>query len=77
MGLDYKTAEYNLRVLAKNLFVVRADGDSYGVVYTPSKNLLASKEDFETICARFVPYPSRARQPGKSFSRHTAEEAAR
>lgn len=47
LGLDYKTVEYNLRVLRKHNIVVQPeDSPSYGALFEPSKNLLADREDF-------------------------------
>lgn len=60
LGLDYKTVEYNLRVLAKHVVVVLEDPDAYGRTYRPSKNLLAARADFAAI-ARAHPGP-----PGKT-----------
>lgn len=52
LALDYKTVEYNLRVLTRHRFVVCEDPQRYGATYRPSKNLLAYRADFEAIAAR-------------------------
>jgi DNA-binding transcriptional ArsR family regulator len=52
LGLDYKTVEYNLRVLAKHRLVVRPLGDAYGTPWEPSKNLLADLADFLHAAAK-------------------------
>lgn len=49
LGLDYKTVEYNLRVLAKNAVVVVDQPGTYGALYFPSKNFLAHRETFDAI----------------------------
>lgn len=52
LGRDYKTIEYNLRVLMKNVIVVSDDPKAYGALYHPSKNFLAALETFERIAAK-------------------------
>lgn len=72
LGLDYKTVEYNLRVLTKHVLVVCPDAGVYGALYEPSKNLLAAREDFERLASAMKlswqtsPAPSPATEPGKS-----------
>lgn len=50
LGMDYKTIEYNLRVLSKHKFVV--SGEGYGKLWHPSKNLRASEGQFRDIMGR-------------------------
>lgn len=50
LEMDYKTIEYNLRVLSKHKYVV--SGEGYGKQWQPSKNLLAARAQFEAIAAR-------------------------
>ena len=50
LGMDYKTIEYNLRVLSKHRFVV--SGEGYGKLWEPSKNLRASEPQFRDIMAK-------------------------
>ncbi len=56
LGLDYKTVEYNLRVLKRHVFVVCPNPDAYGALYFPSKNLEAVRDEFERLAAR-LPSP--------------------
>lgn len=51
VGRDYKTVEYNLRVLHKHVVVVSDDPKAYGALYYPSKNFLAHLETFEKIAS--------------------------
>lgn len=51
LGLDYKTVEYNLRVLEKHRFVVRPEAGAYGAPYHASKNLAAQRAAFDTLAA--------------------------
>ena len=48
LGLDYKTVEYNLRVLAKHVYVVGGDA-GYGRLWMPSKNLRAAAGEFDRL----------------------------
>lgn len=48
LGLDYKTVDYNLRVLAKHVYVVD-DGAAYGKAWMPSKNLKAVEAEFRKL----------------------------
>ena len=48
LGLDYKTVEYNLRVLAKHVYVVGGDA-GYGRLWMPSKNLRAVAGEFDRL----------------------------
>lgn len=57
LGLDYKTVEYNLRVLLKHVLVVCPDPDQYGALYFPSKNLLATRSEFESIASQLQVAP--------------------
>jgi hypothetical protein len=50
LEMDYKTIEYNLRVLSKHKFVVAAT-EGYGKLWEPSKNLLAAQDEFAAIAA--------------------------
>lgn len=53
LGMDYKTIDYQLRVLGKHTYVVsRSDG--YGRPWEPSKNLLAVLPEFEAIAAKLA-----------------------
>ena len=49
LALDYKTVEYNLRVLAKNLVVVSVPPGAYGALYFASKNFAAHRATFDQI----------------------------
>lgn len=51
LGMDYKTIEYNLRVLTKHVYVTAAT-EGYGKLWQPSKNLLASKAAFLELLAK-------------------------
>lgn len=51
LGMDYKSVEYQLRVLRKHTYVVAGD-EPYGRLFHPSKNLLAAMQDFEAVAAR-------------------------
>ena len=55
LRLDYKTVEYNLRVLSKHVVVVADSPGSYGALYHPSKNLLAHTATFDQILAKTPP----------------------
>ncbi len=48
LGMDYKTIQYNLRVLEKHILVVGDDAD-YGKTWRPSKNLLAVLDQFKQL----------------------------
>lgn len=48
LGMDYKTIEYNLRVLDKHRYVVTVT-EGYGALWAPSKNLLAVLDQFRTL----------------------------
>ncbi len=51
LGMDYKTIDYQLRVLSKHTYVVsRVDG--YGKPWEPSKNLLAVLDEFHALAAQ-------------------------
>jgi len=50
LGLDYKTVQYNLRVLDKHRYLVTVT-EGYGTLWAPSKNLLAVADQFQAICA--------------------------
>lgn len=54
LGLDYKTVEYNLRVLAKHRLVRQEPEGAYGAPFWPSKNLEAARADFQQIAAKMV-----------------------
>jgi len=59
LGLDYKTVEYNLRVLRKHVLVVQPAEGAYGATFRPSKNLLAARLEFDQISAALrEPEPS-------------------
>lgn len=73
LGLNYKTVEYNLRVLTKQVLVVCDAPRTYGALYRPSKNLLAGRADFEVIRARLL--PKTAPNLGKPTSTETKQEA--
>ncbi len=51
LDLDYKSVEYQLRVLLKHVYVVTS-GPDYGRLYEPSKNLVAAFEEFQAIAAK-------------------------
>jgi len=51
LELDYKTVEYQLRVLGKHMYVV-ADRERYGRCWRPSRNLLAAEEAFAALAAQ-------------------------
>ncbi len=55
LGLDYKTVEYNLRVLSKHVVVVTDAPRTYGALYHPSKNLMAHRRTFDEIVAKTPP----------------------
>lgn len=51
LGMDYKTIDYQLRVLSKHRYVVsRVEG--YGRPWEPSKNLLAALDEFEAVAKK-------------------------
>ncbi len=68
LGLDYKTVEYQLRVLSKHVYVVQ-DGADYGRQFSPSKNLLAALSEFKSVTAKVIKDPD---QLGKD--RNTAAQ---
>lgn len=51
LGLDYKTVEYNLRVLQKHVVTVCDTPGAYGALHHPSKNFLANRATFDAIVA--------------------------
>lgn len=73
LGLDYKTVEYNLRVLTKHRLVVCDAPAAYGAPYRASKNLLAYRSDFETLLSRLAPRP----ELGKASSTEALREVAK
>jgi predicted transcriptional regulator len=77
LGLDYKTVDYNLRVLSKNRFVVCEDPHAYGALYMPSKNLLAYRDQFETLHAQLPPPAPPAPDLGKATSTEPGQEVIR
>lgn len=77
LGLDYKTVEYNLRVLTKHRLVVCDAPDAYGAPYRASKNLLAYRSDFEALAAALRPTPRDAGELGKPSSSEPMREAPR
>lgn len=58
LRLDYKTVDYNLRVLMKHRLVVAEEPRAYGARFFPSKNLLAARNDFADVCRRVVGEPA-------------------
>lgn len=63
LGLDYKTVEYNLRVLTKHVLVRPPPGGVYGGLYEPSKNLLAGRAEFDRIVQALRPAESAPARP--------------
>ena len=75
LGLNYKTVEYNLRVLTKQVLVVCDDPRTYGALYRPSRNLLAARNDFEAIRARLFPaVPPNLGKPTSTTKQQEATE---
>lgn len=58
LGMDYKTIQYNLRVLDKHRYVVAGE-EGYGQSWRASKNLLAVQDDFEAVAAGLAKRPRR------------------
>lgn len=52
MAMDYKTIQYNLRVLQKHVYVTQASPDNYGKLWQPSKNLRAAEDEFWGVAAK-------------------------
>lgn len=77
LHLDYKTVEYNLRVLTKHRLVVCDAPEAYGAPYRASKNLLAYRADFETLAAAMGPEPHPPAELGKPSSSEPMREAPR
>ncbi len=50
LGMDYKTIQYDLRVLQQHRYVITGEG--YGKLWSPSKNLLAAEPAFWSIVAK-------------------------
>lgn len=63
LGLDYKTVEYNLRVLIKHVLVRPPPAGVYGGLYEASKNLLAARAEFDRIAQALRPVGPAPAQP--------------
>jgi predicted ArsR family transcriptional regulator len=65
LGMDYKTIDYQLRVLKKHTYAVsRTKG--YGRPWEPSRNFLATLDEFEAVAHKVLPQPVLGKTPNQA-----------
>lgn len=77
LSLDYKTVEYNLRLLTKHLVLVADRPGAYGALYYPSKNFQAHQSSFDAILAAGRPASAVHEAPASNWGKPEIESNQR